>query len=228
MSETPTISAIVPAHNGAAFIMDALQSIRAQLHPVDELIVVDDGSTDATADLVSRFEPTAKLIRQPQSGPARARNAGAREASCEWLAFLDHDDIWPPERTGALLAGIAASQWAGLICGRVCIEAMPGTILDPRLCSASGSHVPLLINSTLLRRSVWLALGGMDETVKRGEDGEFYLRLVESGVGVAKIDATTLIWRQHGDNRSRDVEPENIAMLSILRAAIVRRRGMNR
>jgi glycosyltransferase involved in cell wall biosynthesis len=226
MADAPTISAIVPVHNGAAYITDALRSIRAQLHPVSELIVVDDGSTDASADLVARFDSRAILIKQSQSGPGPARNTGAQNASGEWLAFLDHDDIWPPDRTGALLQGIAASPSAGFVCGRVLIEEISETTLDPRMRAASGSHLPILINSALIRRNVWLAIGGMDRAVERAEDVEFYLRLVDAGVPVAKIEATTLIWRQHGDNRSRVAKLDNAAMLSGMRAAIARRRKM--
>jgi len=224
MSAVPAVSAIVPVYNGAAYIADALRSIRAQLHPVSELIVVDDGSTDATADLVSRADPDAALVRQSRGGLSSARNTGAQKASGEWLAFLDHDDLWPPDRIGALLDGIAASPEAGLVCGRIRIEEMHGAIADPRMRKASGSHVPFLVHSTLIRRSVWMVLGGMNTAFDLGQDLDFYLRLTDSGVKIAKVDATTLIYRQHGSNRSRAVELGNSAMLVSLRASIDRRR----
>ena len=99
MSAAPTsISVIVPVHNGAAFISEALRSVKSQTLPPDEIIVVDDGSSDESADIVRREHPDVVLIAQPRGGPAAARNAGARRARCDALAFLDHDDLWPPER----------------------------------------------------------------------------------------------------------------------------------
>ena len=225
MSAAPTISAIVPVYNGAAHIGDALRSIRAQLHPVTELIVVDDGSTDDTADVVRRVDPAATVIRLARNGPAAARNTGAQSASGDWLAFLDHDDIWPSDRTGALLDAVTTSPHAGMICGRVRIKQMPAAPPDPRLQAVDGTHVPFSFPSALLRRSVWTALRGMDGTFDRAEDVDLYLRLVESGVTVVKIDAVTLIYRQHGGNRSRHVALSNASMLAMMRATIARRRA---
>jgi glycosyltransferase involved in cell wall biosynthesis len=104
VSAAPTsISVIVPVHNGARFVSEALRSVKIQTLPADEIIVGDDGSSDGSADIVRREHPDFVLIARPRGGPAAARNAGARRARCEALAFLDHDDLWPPGRNAALL-----------------------------------------------------------------------------------------------------------------------------
>ncbi|PZW36955.1 glycosyl transferase family 2 [Humitalea rosea] len=223
-SGTLGISAILPVRNGAALVAEAIRSIRAQQPPVEELIVVDDGSTDATADCVRRADPAARLLRQAPLGPAAARNAGAAAARGAWLAFLDHDDLWPPGRQAALLAGLHARPEAGLLCGRLQILALPGGTLDARLRQADGAHLPFLLASGLLRRSLWQAVGGMRPARDRAEDIDLYLRLLEAGATVATIEATTLVYRQHGDNRSRAAALTGAALLAAMQAAVLRRR----
>ena len=90
----PKISVIMPAYKAAATIAAALRSIRDQTVRVHEVIVVDDGSPDDTAELVARDFSEVRLLRQPNAGPAVARNNGAQAATGDWLAFLDADDVW--------------------------------------------------------------------------------------------------------------------------------------
>src|SRR5437868_98518 len=98
MSQGPLVSAILPVYNGSAFIRDAIESVLAQTHQPIECIVVDDGSTDDTADVARTYEPRVRVIQQPNQRVARARNHGASVAAGELLAFLDADDVWCPER----------------------------------------------------------------------------------------------------------------------------------
>ena len=93
----PRFSVVIPAFNSAATLARAIESVRAQSWPAHEIIVVDDGSTDATAEVAGRFEDV-RLLRQKNSGVATARNAGAAAARGDWLAFLDADDWYTPER----------------------------------------------------------------------------------------------------------------------------------
>ena len=95
---SPRFSVIIPAYNSAATLARAIESVRAQSWPAHEIIVVDDGSLDATADVARQFGGTVRLIQQPNSGVSVARNAGAAAASGDWLAFLDADDWYAPDR----------------------------------------------------------------------------------------------------------------------------------
>lgn len=97
-SNTPTISVIIPTYNRSACVGDAIRSVLAQTHQADEVIVVDDGSTDNTPESLSSFGSAIRVIRQSNAGVSAARNAGIRAASSDWLAFLDSDDLWMPER----------------------------------------------------------------------------------------------------------------------------------
>lgn len=222
MSPAPTVSAIIAVRDGAGRVAEAVRSVRAQTAPVLELIVVDDGSADDTADVVAQADPAAILVRQAASGPARARNAGAVAAAGEFLAFLDHDDLWPPGRTAALLAAMTpATEY---LCGRIQIEAWQ-CAPDPRLMAASGRHMPFLPSSGLIRRSLWHRLGGMDPAHDRAEDTDLYLRIREAGVQPVLVDAVTLIYRQHGGNRSRQIEASQQALLCALQGSAARRRS---
>lgn len=92
-----TISVIVPAYNVQEHIGRAIESILAQTHQPDEIIVVDDGSTDGTAEKIKEFGNKVTYIHQANAGPGAARNTGIKAAGCDWVAFLDADDEWLPE-----------------------------------------------------------------------------------------------------------------------------------
>ena len=92
------ISAVIPAYNSAKFISRAIESVLTQSRGADEIIVVDDGSTDETVDKVGGFGGKVRLIRQPNAGASAARNAGIQAACGDWIAFLDADDQWLPDR----------------------------------------------------------------------------------------------------------------------------------
>jgi glycosyltransferase involved in cell wall biosynthesis len=97
MDKTFQISVVIPAYNAAVSIERAIGSVLAQSRPADEVIVVDDGSTDNTADIVRQFADKVKLISQANAGVSAARNAGIRAADGDWVAFLDADDQWLPD-----------------------------------------------------------------------------------------------------------------------------------
>lgn len=101
----PTVSVVVPAHNAAATLADALRSALSQEPPPLEIVVVDDGSTDATIEVARAAAPAAagrgcelRVLSQPQAGPSAARNRGIEQARGEWVAFLDADDVWRPDK----------------------------------------------------------------------------------------------------------------------------------
>ncbi len=92
------ISVIIPVYNRADLVSRAIDSVLAQSRPADEVIVVDDGSTDDTIGAVQRFGDRVRMIQQPHSGVSAGRNRGIHEARYDWLAFLDSDDLWKPDK----------------------------------------------------------------------------------------------------------------------------------
>src|SRR5690349_20181236 len=93
-----SIAAAIAVYNGANLIRRSVDSILAQTRPADEVLVVDDGSTDRTGEVVREYGSRVRYIRQENSGVSTARNRAAREATSEWIAFLDHDDEWLPNK----------------------------------------------------------------------------------------------------------------------------------
>lgn len=99
---------IIPVHNGARYLAEAIRSVLAQELPAQEILVVDDGSTDDSAGVAARFGNPVRVLRQTQQGPGAARNAGARQAAGEFLAFLDADDLWHPAKLALQVAAFDA------------------------------------------------------------------------------------------------------------------------
>ena len=111
----PLVSVVVTAHNHGPYIGPALESVLAQTYPNTELIVVDDGSNDSTADIAASFIPRVRLLRRRGLGVAGARNAGVRAARGELIALLDGDDIWEPEKLAIQVEAAIINPQAGLI-----------------------------------------------------------------------------------------------------------------
>ena len=101
----------MPAYNSAAFIRRAIESVWAQTHLPLELIVVDDGSSDDTAAVAAAVDPRTKVVRQPNGGPGAARNRGVKESSGDWIAFLDADDAWRPNKLERQLPHMQRAEW---------------------------------------------------------------------------------------------------------------------
>lgn len=109
-----SVSVIIPTYNRAEWVMGSIESALAQTRPPDEIIVIDDGSTDDTPSVLTQAPAGVRCIRQDNAGVSEARNRGVREASGRWIAFLDSDDRWYPEKLEVQLAALAAggADWS--------------------------------------------------------------------------------------------------------------------
>ena len=187
------ISVVIPAWNSAHFLPRSLGSVFAQTLRPREVIVVDDGSTDSTAATAEKLG--AKVIRQANGGSAAARNAGMAAADGDWIALLDADDWWEPEK----LARQASLIRPGLVLiytgvkyhgsdGRCSAVAA----LDPRAVRDRLRYRnPIVTSSVLVDRSAMLELGGFRETLQTCEDWEMWLRLANCGSVDAVADPLT-------------------------------------
>ena len=108
-----TVSVVIPTYNRAALLAEAVESVLAQSVLPAELLIVDDGSTDATREVCSRWPSPVRYIYQPNAGVSAARNRGIREARCRYIAFLDSDDVWRPEKLAVQLAVMRALPSVG-------------------------------------------------------------------------------------------------------------------
>jgi glycosyltransferase involved in cell wall biosynthesis len=192
------VSVVIPAYNAAATLDETLRSVRAQTHYALEIIVVDDGSTDATSEIAQQHalaDGRVLLLRQDNAGVAQARNHGWQHARADWVAFVDADDLWAPakierqlatldsgaERVGLVYCWFARIDQASRIVDRRHDPRWQGDVMQPILSSnfiGNGS-------SALIRRQALAAAGGFDAGLQaRGaqgcEDYLLYFRIAES------------------------------------------------
>nr|WP_298122800.1 glycosyltransferase [uncultured Pseudoxanthomonas sp.] len=183
------VSVIIPTYNRRDLLPRAIDSVLAQTRSIDEIIVVDDGSTDGTADMLqARYGERVKHVWQSNAGVSAARNHGLRLARGRYLALLDSDDEWLPEKTALQVAFLESRPDFGMV---VCdVERIDGdyrhidvfhrrdVIREDGWALRWLLHNPALIPaSVMLRRQVVDQLGGFDETLRTAEDLEFHLRV---------------------------------------------------
>ena len=189
MSLVPEVSAIIPTWNRRELVLHAVRSVLAQTHRVDEIIVVDDDSTDGTADaLHAEFGDRVAIVRQGNAGVSAARNRGMALARGRYLALLDSDDEWLPEKTARQVAFLEAHPNFGMVLcdveridaerrtidflGRRAILPEDGWVLDRVLLNPALAPV-----SAMFRREVFADVGGFDESLRTAEDLDFHLRV---------------------------------------------------
>ncbi len=179
MSQLPRFSVIIPAFNSAACVGRAIESALTQSHAPFEILVVDDGSIDATAEVAESYGQPVRVLRQANGGPAAARNAGAAVAKGDWLAFLDADDAWLPGKLAA-----QAPLTDGARVGVVHARAGQDVTWDYVISFDTLWRRNQLINSaTVVRKSAFTEVGGFDEdrTLISVEDYNLWLRLAAAG-----------------------------------------------
>ena len=182
-----TISIIIPAYNAAKWLPAAVASVRAQTRPADEIIIVDDGSTDGTWALCREFGSDVRYVRRENGGLAAARNTGVANTTGEWLLFLDADDILLPSAL-ASLASTAESSDAGVVYGFVLqrqadptdakLHGRPYAVgKPPEPAKAHFYWTPIpTAGCALISRSHNEKVGGFDEKFRQVEDAEYWLR----------------------------------------------------
>lgn len=208
------ISVIMPAYNVAAYIGAAIESVIAQTVADWELIIVNDGSTDATAAVVEAFaatDPRVRLLHKDNGGISTARNHALRQAGGELLAILDGDDLWEPnylERQVDLFERhpdidiVTGNGW--FLGGRQ--HAMPARPWpdrrpQPTLATILGDETSIFILS-IMRRRVYDTIGGFDETMRSNEDYHFWLRAAVAGFRFLRNDEPLGHYRRRDDSVS--------------------------
>ena len=225
MNGSTTTSVIIPVRNGARFILEALDSVLVQLADDDEIIVVDDASTDGTDELLRNLDKRVVVLDGPGRGPSAARNTGLAKACGACIAFLDHDDLWPPGRHAALLRALQQAPTANAAAGRLRIQVEEGGTAG-RHAALDARHAPSILMTCLYRRQLIQATGPFDDDMRFGEDLNYYVRLAECGMNVVTCDHDALIYRRHAENATNAAPPENKVLLDIFARRLSRRHGM--
>jgi glycosyltransferase involved in cell wall biosynthesis len=229
----PTVSTIIPVYNGAAFLRQAVDSVLAQRQVSGELIVIDDGSTDDTWRVLESYSDALRKERQANGGVGKARNLGARLASGEWLAFLDADDAWLPDKLAKQLE--MAGPEVGLVytdrrnigaCSHVTelqsagVQQFEGDIFEPLLRDNF-----ITVSSVLMSRDWFERLGGFHTGINGCEDWDLWLRYAAAGGQVRLCRELLTLYRWHATSMSTNQEGMCASRLEVLRRALASPRG---
>lgn len=223
MSGALTISAVIPTRDRAAMVGEAIASLLAQSRPPDEILIIDDGSTDDTARVLAGFGPALRVLHTPGLGPSGARNAGLAAAQGEAVLFLDSDDLLAPDALAALEAALAGMPDALLAHGTLAIDILPGGTRGPL--AETVATMPVLIGTVLFRTAALRAIGGFAAGLRFGEDTDLFCRVREAGWPCARIERTVLRYRRHPGNMTQDLPAAQRAIFDVARRAAARRRG---
>jgi len=223
--EMPSVSAVVPCFNARGFLARSLGSILSQSSPVTEIVLVDDGSSDGSADEAMRISAGAaiplRIHRQANAGVAAARNAGVRLARGEAIAFLDADDRWPDDSVRLRLEALVAAR-AQIAFGRVRVCADG----ERRPSGVSREMPGRLAGSLLIERHVFAGVGGFDESLRTAETIEWIARASDAGYRSASVDAVVLERIVHGANMMAAADGHVGDRLEALWLTLRRRRAM--
>ncbi|MCE9541842.1 PqqD family peptide modification chaperone [Candidatus Kaiserbacteria bacterium] len=193
----PLLSVIIPVFNTEAYIADAIQSILNTNYPELEIIVVDDGSTDSTPEVLRSFGDAITVIRQSNQGQSVARNVGLRASTGTLIAFLDADDVWTENHLSVLRNLLDEHPDCVLARGNIqYVRLVNGEIVK----QTEGLFMQSLVGSCLYRREVFATVGEFDEEMRSGEDGDWNLRFEESGLLECRTDEVVLLYRRHDRN----------------------------
>ena len=213
------VSAVITAYNAEKYIAETLKSVSAQTYGPMEIIVVDDGSADKTAEIVRTQFPDVHYIYQRNAGQPSARNAGIRNAKGTYIAFVDSDDLWFPQKIARQVEQLTRSQAVWCYCDclffhedlnhvlyRYSAQVRPrtGRVLEPLLLgNFISSPTPIIRRDALMEIGLW------DETVAIAEDWNMWLKL-SARFGIEYVDETLAAYRLHGDNMMKGASIQNI------------------
>ena len=243
---TPRFSVVIPAFNAEKTLARAIESVRAQSWPAHEIIVVDDGSTDASAEVAAAFGAEVRLLRQANSGVSAARNAGAMAATGDWLAFLDADDWYAPDRLRLHAEWIAGDATLDCLTGDYEYRDATGKLLGTSMAQHESGRMMLDKAAGALRvvmespqeistfvadhfgdthtlsvpRARFVELGGYPTGYKVCEDVHFLTRLVATSRRIGVVCASLGVYVIHGASATRRdpvaAQRENVRTLTDL------------
>ncbi|HEY9297696.1 MAG TPA: glycosyltransferase family A protein [Phormidium sp.] len=196
------VSVIIPVYNGENFLSEVIFNVKNQEYQPLEIIIVDDGSTDGTAEVAAQFKNSIRYVYQDNSGPAAARNRGLSIAKGDAIAFLDVDDLWSEDKL---------KLQVGYLVDNPSVEIVQGLIQQMKLCQITTNNQPLFepaynpysyinLGSAIYRRLVFDKIGLFDETLNYAEDVDWFIRAWENGISKVVLERVSLFYRKHEDN----------------------------
>ena len=211
--KTPTVSIILPTFNRVRLIGRVIKSILSQTYPDFGIIVIDDGSTDNTKEILVPLMSRIRYVHQENRGEAAARNRGIQESLGEWIAFLDSDDMWEPRTLELLLQAAQLHPEAGLVAMRGRVITTDGTRTERTI--GKKKPGPFFSTTSLLwgdsggvlmpmvRKRLFEKVGAFDEAIASASDCDMWLR-ISFHTRMVCVQEPLLLCRLHGESLSRD------------------------
>lgn len=228
---TPLVSCIVPVHNGEKHLGATLASIVAQSWSNLEIVVVDDHSTDASAEIAAAVDPRVRVVPCEGRGPAAARNAGVLAARGDYVAFLDADDLWLAHKLEVQMAflmenpatDLCTSLAVNFIDGDTDHEEMRRRYGSGRMTKAWGGYS---IIALVTRRSTFDRFGLLDESSRTAECSQWFAQAVAAGASLQEIPEVLARRRLHDANTTGEMDREDSsdAMLRLIKSRLDRQR----
>lgn len=223
--KTPHVSVIIPCYNQAHYLGEAVRSVLGQTCQDFEIIVVDDGSTDNTPQVVASFGKFVRYVYQTNAGLSAARNTGICATTSEYVGFLDADDLWLPDFLRTLVSILNRDQrFEAIYSGSQFVD-VDGNLLPQKIMrtvSPDGLHDALIDGeffppcTVLARRSVFDKVGLFDVSLNASEDWDMWLRISEKFL-FASEPRVLALYRMHGNNMSRDLNRMLESQLQVAR-----------
>ncbi len=217
IADPADVAVVVPTYNCAQYLARALDSVTAQTYRSFQLFVIDDGSTDNTEEIVGKFPSECVFEKQAHAGPAAARNRGIRISSSPYIAFLDADDVWLPQKLERQIKLLERRPEVGLVCSDCAVggitepdssyfqrRAMPQSEVFERLVKDCFIVTPTVV----VRRECLLAFGGFNEALGVSEDLNLWLKIA-SRCAIAFIPEVLAVRYNRPDNLSAITSPED-------------------
>ena len=211
----PLVSAILPVYNGERYLSETLESLLRQTYPALEVIAIDDGSRDRSPAILDgygqKFGGRLRIIHIPNSGVSNARNAGVEKARGSYIAFIDQDDLWTPDKVARQVDALTRSH-SRISFTNMAIIDKEGHIRLSRVRRFPGRDElnwferilfdPLVgISSVILERSLFLESGGFSAELKLAEDYDLLLRILHTERAEV-LDEPLLLYREHGESNT--------------------------
>jgi glycosyltransferase involved in cell wall biosynthesis len=225
-SESLPVSVVIAVYNGERYLADAIRSVLAQTQRPREVIVVDDGSTDGSVAIAEGFAPDVQCYARPHAGVGAALNFGVAQATGEFLAFLDADDLWASDKLARQVSVFGSPGEPDMVFGHAQQFLSPELTPEQRarlLCPTA--PMPGIVKGTLLiRRGVFARVGPFDTTHNLGDFIDWYLRAREAGLGHVLLPDVLLRRRIHHTSLGTRERDSRADYAHILKASLDRRR----
>jgi glycosyltransferase involved in cell wall biosynthesis len=220
----PTVTVIVPSFNSLTTIQETLDSLTAQTYVPDEVIVIDDGSSDGTPAFVSSYSPEVKLLNQDHSGPSEARNLGIAHATGDWIAFLDADDVWHPHKLADQVDVLTSHPHLDLV-ATTWTRSSPQPVADPAITWLS--YLDLLrmnqfqTSTVLANKTALEEVGGFRSHLDSVEDWDLWMRLSRRH-SLAILESPLVMYRDSPQGVSKQLRTFVSAMNTMLAEEAIR------